>query len=160
MGILNQLVGGGTGTTRTQQTYSSETGVLLTAPKGLGLAEHIREAYSFLANNYGSGDLIYLIGFSRGAFTARSLGGLIGQLGLLNKKGLEYFYDIFEDWEHAGDPHFKGPYFLKKWYEITGEKYTLKTPGNDPEKALDYLREYRTLLRVVSCHSGSTSLIY
>jgi len=41
---------------------------------GDGLAEHVREAYSFIANNWNPGDEIFLIGFSRGAFTARSIG--------------------------------------------------------------------------------------
>ncbi|KAL1302733.1 hypothetical protein AAFC00_003087 [Neodothiora populina] len=127
LGIDDQLLGGATGS---------------------GLAEHIREGYSFLANNYGSGDLIYLLGFSRGAFTARSLAGLIGQLGLLNKKGLAYFYEIFEDWEHAGDPDFDGPLFLKNYHdEVTGAQYSLDTPANVPSRAVEYLREYRVLLQ-------------
>lgn len=46
---------------------------------GYGLAEHVREAYTFIANNYNNGDEIFLIGFSRGAFTARS----VGQQGIL-----------------------------------------------------------------------------
>jgi uncharacterized protein (DUF2235 family) len=115
----------------------------------LGLAEHIREAYSFLANNYGSGDYIYLIGFSRGAFTARSLGGLIGQLGLLNKKGMEHFYEIFADWELAGSDH--EPDFFKNYVdESTRESYRPNTPADDPNKVVDYLREYRAKLRSVS----------
>lgn len=60
---------------------------------GVGLAANIREAYSFLANNYVTGDGIYLIGFSRGAFTARSIGGLIGDLGLLTTDGMDNLVD-------------------------------------------------------------------
>ena len=37
------------------------------------LWQNIREAYSFIATNYEAGDEIILIGFSRGAFTARSV---------------------------------------------------------------------------------------
>lgn len=69
---------------------------------GVGLASNIREAYSFLANNHMPGDEIFLIGFSRGAFTARSVGGMISDLGLLNTEGRYYLMDVFEDWEHAG----------------------------------------------------------
>ncbi|KAI9668526.1 MAG: hypothetical protein M1829_005343 [Trizodia sp. TS-e1964] len=70
---------------------------------GLGLSENIREAYSFLANNYNEEhhDEIHLIGFSRGAFTARSIAGLINTIGLLTKKGLPYFYEIFTDYENS-----------------------------------------------------------
>ena len=42
---------------------------------GAGLSENIREAYAFLATNYEIGDEIILLGFSRGAFTARSIAG-------------------------------------------------------------------------------------
>jgi uncharacterized protein (DUF2235 family) len=38
---------------------------------GAGLAENIREAYAFIASNYVPGDELFLLGFSRGAFTAR-----------------------------------------------------------------------------------------
>lgn len=60
---------------------------------GVGLAANIREAYSFLANNYVTGDEICLIGFSRGAFTARSIGGLISDLGLLTTEGMNNLVD-------------------------------------------------------------------
>lgn len=55
---------------------------------GKGLSDHIQECYRFLANNYCPGDEIYIFGFSRGAFTARSLGGLIGALGLITPRQL------------------------------------------------------------------------
>jgi len=50
---------------------------------GSGLQENVIDGYRFLANNYQKGDEIYIFGFSRGAFTARSLAGLIGLCGLL-----------------------------------------------------------------------------
>ena len=67
---------------------------------GSGISENIREAYAFIANNYQEGDEIFLLGFSRGAFTARSIGGLIDSIGLLTKKGMSDFYPIFRDWEN------------------------------------------------------------
>ncbi len=45
---------------------------------GLGLSANVRAAYHFLATNYLPGDEIYVFGFSRGAYTARSLCGFIG----------------------------------------------------------------------------------
>ena len=71
----------------------------------IGLSENVREAYGFVAHNYkastnGQSDEIYLLGFSRGAFTARSVGGLIGSLGLLTKDAMKYFYYIFEYYSH------------------------------------------------------------
>ncbi len=41
---------------------------------GLGLSEDIRDCYQWLATHYQEGDELFLFGFSRGAFTARSLG--------------------------------------------------------------------------------------
>ena len=52
---------------------------------GRGLGDNVRDGYRFLANNYERGDEIYIFGFSRGAFTARSLAGFIGACGLLTK---------------------------------------------------------------------------
>ena len=49
---------------------------------GSGLTRNIKSAYAWLAENYSDGDEIYLVGFSRGAFTARSLSGLISQRGV------------------------------------------------------------------------------
>jgi uncharacterized protein (DUF2235 family) len=80
-----------------------------------GLAENIREAYSFICNNYDTGDEIFLIGFSRGAFTARSIATLIRAIGLLNRQGLIYFYQIFQDWQHQSKPGWKTPYPKEPW---------------------------------------------
>lgn len=45
---------------------------------GSGLSRNVQEGFRLLIENYETGDEIYLFGFSRGAYTARSLGGLIG----------------------------------------------------------------------------------
>lgn len=50
---------------------------------GRGVYRNIAEAYLFLMRYYQPGDQIFLWGFSRGAFTARSIGGLVTQFGLL-----------------------------------------------------------------------------
>ncbi len=50
---------------------------------GVGVAERIQEGYEFLVENYEPGDEIFLFGFSRGAFQARSLGGMIALCGIL-----------------------------------------------------------------------------
>lgn len=50
---------------------------------GAGLTENVIDGYRFLGNNYSDNDEIYIFGFSRGAYTARSLAGLIGQVGIL-----------------------------------------------------------------------------
>lgn len=50
---------------------------------GVGLAHNIRRAYIFLARNYDDGDEIFIFGFSRGSYTARSLVGYVSAIGLL-----------------------------------------------------------------------------
>jgi uncharacterized protein (DUF2235 family) len=50
---------------------------------GSGLARNVRRAYIFLSTNYKPGDEVFIFGFSRGSYTARSLVGLIGATGLL-----------------------------------------------------------------------------
>jgi uncharacterized protein (DUF2235 family) len=50
---------------------------------GKGLDANIRRAYEWLIENYSDGDEIFIFGFSRGAYTARSLAGLIAKLGIL-----------------------------------------------------------------------------
>jgi uncharacterized protein (DUF2235 family) len=49
---------------------------------GSGIGMNIRQAYRFLVEAYRPGDKIYLFGFSRGAFTARTLNGLLEFSGL------------------------------------------------------------------------------
>jgi uncharacterized protein (DUF2235 family) len=53
---------------------------------GDGLEEKIFDAYRFLAFNYSPGDEIFIFGFSRGAYTARSLCGLIYASGLVKRE--------------------------------------------------------------------------
>jgi uncharacterized protein (DUF2235 family) len=50
---------------------------------GKGIYENIEDAYIFLMRNWRPGDRIYVFGFSRGAFTARSLAGMVARFGIL-----------------------------------------------------------------------------
>jgi uncharacterized protein (DUF2235 family) len=51
---------------------------------GFGVRDNIAEAYSWLMANYRGGDRIYLFGFSRGAYTALALAGMLRTVGLLS----------------------------------------------------------------------------
>ena len=51
---------------------------------GWGLSRNVRDLYEFLCRHYRKGDQIYIFGFSRGAFTARTLAGLIAKCGILD----------------------------------------------------------------------------
>lgn len=63
---------------------------------GVGLSKDVQEAYRFVANNFLEGDRLYIFGFSRGAFAARSLAGFIGAVGLLNKKRLAWLPEAYK----------------------------------------------------------------
>ena len=51
---------------------------------GAGLIERIVRGFTFISRNYLQGDRIYITGFSRGAYTARALAGMISSRGLLD----------------------------------------------------------------------------
>ncbi|MCX5262265.1 DUF2235 domain-containing protein [Streptomyces canus] len=68
--------------------YQSGAGIrrwerLLGGALGVGLASNVLDAYRFLVRNYEPGDQLYLFGFSRGAYTVRSLAGLVRSSGIL-----------------------------------------------------------------------------
>lgn len=82
---------------------------------GYGLSEDIRDCYQWLSVKYNPGDKVFLFGFSRGAFTARSLAGLICKYGIaknltkglddriqkIYKQGYKGNKTIDDDWFHT-----------------------------------------------------------
>ncbi|MGB7318672.1 MAG: DUF2235 domain-containing protein [Planktotalea sp.] len=74
---------------------------------GRGINRQIRRAYGFLASRYRPGDKIFLLGYSRGAFAARSLAGVIDRVGLLKaehseERHIRTIYRIYES-GHEGE---------------------------------------------------------
>ncbi len=59
---------------------------IVTGATGWGLSHNVKQLYGELARVYDPGDRIFLFGFSRGAFTVRTLGGLIATCGILDLK--------------------------------------------------------------------------
>ncbi|KAK7694727.1 hypothetical protein QCA50_001915 [Cerrena zonata] len=68
---------------------------ILDGAVGATLGDKVQEAYGFLAQNYLPGDEIFLFGFSRGAYTARMIAAFIGEIGILDRKDMDHFADIF-----------------------------------------------------------------
>ncbi|MBQ74380.1 MAG: hypothetical protein CMQ20_05055, partial [Gammaproteobacteria bacterium] len=52
---------------------------------GAGLAVNIRQCYDFIVSKYEPGDRLFLFGFSRGAYTVRSLASFVSLIGLVEK---------------------------------------------------------------------------
>ncbi|RTL77258.1 MAG: DUF2235 domain-containing protein [Bradyrhizobiaceae bacterium] len=84
---------------------------------GQGLNDNIRLAYEWLVENYNDGDEVFIFGFSRGAYTARALAGLVAINGVLKagspigiselfdryKKGNEESIWTLKEMQAAGD---------------------------------------------------------
>ncbi|WP_031355783.1 DUF2235 domain-containing protein [Mesorhizobium sp. LSJC265A00] len=68
---------------------------------GYGLDRNIMSAYRWLVETYSPGDEIFVFGFSRGAFTARSLVGLVARCGLLQPGAPLSLEEVFERYRRA-----------------------------------------------------------
>lgn len=67
---------------------------------GIGINRQIKRAYGWLSEGYRPGDRVMLMGYSRGAYAVRSLGGLIDRMGLLRPDAVsdarvEALYDLY-----------------------------------------------------------------
>lgn len=105
---------------------------------GYGFSDNIADVYSFLMNEYEPGDQIFIFGFSRGAYTARALCGLLQMCGLLtpgNEPLIPYALRLYK----SNDPckfeiaaGFKStfsivckPYFLGLWDTVSSVGWIL-----------------------------------
>src|SRR4051812_8007048 len=85
---------------------------------GFGLSRNVRDLYSGLARVYRRGDDIYLFGFSRGAFTVRTLGGLILTCGILDADA----YECNEEFERAVKQVYRA--YRAKYQALLADAYT------------------------------------
>ncbi len=74
---------------------------------GEGLFQKIRDGYRAIASVYEPGDEIYIVGFSRGAFTARSIAGMICDCGLptktCDKELVDTVFSAYRDRDHRSE---------------------------------------------------------
>lgn len=78
---------------------------------GYGVKRNVVEAYTFIMRHWKPGDRIFLVGFSRGAYTVRAVSGMLRVIGLLspNQENLvPYSLKLFWkshgkdiDWDHV-----------------------------------------------------------
>lgn len=81
---------------------------------GFGLSDNVKEAYTFIVEHFDPGDEIYLTGFSRGAYTARSAAGLVRKAGVLRRslrgdrrslgERIDEAYDLYRTGAHPDEP--------------------------------------------------------
>ena len=70
------------------------------AATGAEIKKNVRAAYEFIVINWIPGAEIYLFGWSRGAYTARVVSGMIADVGLLTRTGLQHFDQAFDAYYH------------------------------------------------------------
>lgn len=83
---------------------------------GDGLVVNVLEAYNFLVNNYAPGDQIFCFGFSRGAFTARAIAGLVTDIGIFKPWNMQSFAPLWAAYQKNTAKHdFRK---TKQWFEF------------------------------------------
>jgi uncharacterized protein (DUF2235 family) len=74
---------------------------------GFGLSRNVLEGYRFLVQKYEPGDELFLFGFSRGAYTARSTAGLVRNCGILKRENIDRLdeaYRLYRDPKRDTEP--------------------------------------------------------
>lgn len=98
---------------------------------GSGISSNILNAYTYIIKNYILGDELFLFGFSRGAFTARSLAGLIRNSGILTRNDpdlIERAYKLYKSRSPSTHPREKEATLFRKSYAVA-DKVPIKFIG-------------------------------
>lgn len=98
------------------------------AVTGEGCDQRIARGYNFVLGTYEPGDDVYLFGFSRGAFEARSLAGMLSFAGLLKKDSGKSINDAFAAYRD-GDATFKAQYSIDIPLKFVGVWDTVEALG-------------------------------
>ncbi|TFK33598.1 hypothetical protein BDQ12DRAFT_690919 [Crucibulum laeve] len=104
------------------------------------LDAHVMNGYEFLMQNYTAGDRICIFGFSRGAYTARSLAGMLHKVGLLpadNFQQVPFAYKMYTSvddigWEQSNE--FKKAFSVDVDIEFLGVWDTVDSVGLIPKR--------------------------
>ncbi|EMD39825.1 hypothetical protein CERSUDRAFT_81159 [Gelatoporia subvermispora B] len=142
------------------------------------LDEHVRGGYEFLVQTYRPGDKICIFGFSRGAYTARAVAGLLYKVGLLPKNNPEqipFAYKLYKSTSKSNEELARGfkqtfcrsvnVEFLGVWdtVEATGILWTRSLPFTASDTAIKTFRhalsldEHRTKFRPSLYHRSTPS---
>lgn len=137
---------------------------------GNDISEHIRESYAFIANNYEPWrpedmeaaledesqpmDEIVVLGFSRGAYTARAISSIITDMGLLTRLGMESFWGIFEDWKNQDIGGEESNWFINSYPKIAKDFEAArgrKIVFTDPEYRSTLIQVRKALWSIDEC---------
>ncbi|TFK63857.1 hypothetical protein BDN72DRAFT_902059 [Pluteus cervinus] len=104
------------------------------------LETHVMDGYEFLMQNYTAGDRICIFGFSRGAYTARSLAGMLHKVGLLpacNHQQVPFAYKMYTQQDKEGwaqSNAFKKAFSIDVDIEFIGVWDTVDSVGLIPHR--------------------------
>ncbi|KAK2471090.1 hypothetical protein H9L39_17321 [Fusarium oxysporum f. sp. albedinis] len=87
---------------------------------GWGLNIDVAQIYDFISNNYEPGDELFFFGFSRGAFTVRSVAGLVCDVGVLSAVHMSRFAEMWSAYRSntSGEPFRKSSWYLDNKEEL------------------------------------------
>ncbi|KAK1235171.1 hypothetical protein PQX77_001610 [Marasmius sp. AFHP31] len=104
------------------------------------LDAHVMDGYEFLMQNYTAHDRICIFGFSRGAYTARSLAGMIHKVGILpacNHQQVPFAYNMYTRADEVGwqqSNAFKKAFAIDAEIEFIGVWDTVNSVGLIPKR--------------------------
>ncbi|RDX42989.1 hypothetical protein OH76DRAFT_1253027 [Lentinus brumalis] len=110
------------------------------------LDAHVMGGYEFLMQNYQAGDKISLFGFSRGAYTARALAGMLHKVGLLppcNHQQVPFAYKMYTMDDDAGwvqSNNFKKAFCIDVSIDFIGVWDTVGSVGVIPHSSLPFVK--------------------
>ncbi|KAJ5669586.1 hypothetical protein N7462_010656 [Penicillium macrosclerotiorum] len=118
-------------------TESVGLGEVIQGATGEGLEGNVVAAYNFCVLNYHPGDQIMCFGFSRGAYTARTIAGLISDIGICSKSDLNEFPDLWAIYKKV--PHGKRFHRSDLWYDwIWGKADEHQGAGDENHREFVY----------------------
>ncbi|KAJ7260426.1 hypothetical protein B0H12DRAFT_1013969, partial [Mycena haematopus] len=120
--------------------FMSKMSKMLDTALAFSLHAHIIGGYEFLMQNYTANDRICLFGFSRGAYIARSLAGMLHKVGLLppcNHQQVPFAYKMFTTTDEIGwtqSNTFKNTFSIDVQIEFIGVWDTVNSVGLVPKR--------------------------
>ena len=127
--IAKAILPAGADATRQMMYYDKGVGTrgsrirrIIDGATGRGLSESMLNAYRYLIQNYEPGDELYLFGFSRGAFTVRSLAGMICNSGILSRNAsgrVGKAFDIYSSRRYDTHPRMIEAVRFRKTYSVS-----------------------------------------
>ena len=98
---------------------------------GWGLDTDVTQIYDFICNNYEAGDELFFFGFSRGAFTVRSVAGLVCEVGVLAAEHMSRFPELWREYRKGtkNEPFNKSAWYLDNKDELGLKEVRVKVVG-------------------------------